>query len=54
MNILKIFGLAMGALLLLIVGSVAAVWAPDRSVEDLAARWAPTPSQFVMLEGLKS
>ena len=53
MNILKIFGLAMGALLLLIVGSVAAVWAPDRSVEDLAARWAPTPSQFVTLEGMK-
>ncbi len=53
MNILKIFGLAMGALLLLIVGSVAAVWAPDRSVEDLAARWAPTPSQFVRLEGMK-
>jgi pimeloyl-ACP methyl ester carboxylesterase len=38
--------------LLLIIG-VAAVWAPDRSVEDLTARWAPSPSQFVVIDGMR-
>ncbi|MFM8301218.1 MAG: alpha/beta fold hydrolase, partial [Gemmatimonadota bacterium] len=31
--------------------AVAAVWAPDRSVDSLKARWAPAPSQFITLDG---
>jgi pimeloyl-ACP methyl ester carboxylesterase len=38
--------------LLLAVG-VAAVWAPDRSVDSLKARWAPPPSRFVALQGMR-
>lgn len=32
---------------------VALIWAPDRSVEELAGRWAPPPSSFVELEGMR-
>ena len=28
-------------------------WAPERSVESLAARWAPPPSTFVTIDGLQ-
>jgi len=31
--------------------AVASVWAPDRSVDSLTARWAPAPSQFITLDG---
>ena len=37
--------------LLLSAGLVAATWEPDRSVEELAARWAPPPSQFISVNG---
>lgn len=46
----KVFGVV---LLLAIVVSVARVWEPDRPVEALTARWAPPPSQFVELDGLR-
>ena len=36
---------------LLVIGLIA-VWAPDRPVEDLTARWAPQPSQFVAIDGM--
>jgi pimeloyl-ACP methyl ester carboxylesterase len=29
-------------------------WAPDRSVAELAGRWAPPPSQFVALDGMQA
>ena len=32
---------------------IAANWAPERSVEDLRARWAPPPSTFIDVGGLK-
>ncbi len=32
---------------------VAANWAPERTVAELAGRWAPPPSQFVDVAGLK-
>src|SRR5712691_477683 len=32
---------------------VAANWAPERTVAELASRWAPPPSQFVDVAGLK-
>jgi pimeloyl-ACP methyl ester carboxylesterase len=32
---------------------IAATWAPERSVADLQARWAPPPSVFVDVAGMK-
>ena len=32
--------------------SVVAVWAPDKSVEELSARWAQPPSRFVAADGV--
>ncbi len=40
------------ALLLGLVVLVAAYWAPDRPLDELKARWAPAPSQFVAVAGL--
>ena len=54
MKTLKILGGILGAIVLLAVGAVAAVWAPDRSVVELAPRWATPPSQFVMVDGMKA
>ncbi|MDM0114626.1 alpha/beta hydrolase [Variovorax sp. J22R133] len=46
--------LAFAACLLLALPGVgtAQVWAPDRPVDTLKARWAPPPSQFVAIEGM--
>jgi pimeloyl-ACP methyl ester carboxylesterase len=39
----------------LAMGSAVAVhWAPDRPVADLAARWAPAPSMFLDVDGLRA
>jgi pimeloyl-ACP methyl ester carboxylesterase len=40
-------------LVLLAVSFVAANWAPERSVEQLRARWAPPPSTFLDVAGMK-
>ena len=53
MKILKIFGVVMGAVVLVVVIGIAAMWAPDRSAEDLTPRWATAPSQFVSVNGMK-
>ena len=53
MKKLKIAGAVFGAIVLLLVAGIAAVWAPDRSAEDLSARWATPPSQFVLVDGMK-
>jgi len=42
-----------GTLLLLITGFVALNWAPDRPVAALQARWAPPPSTFIDLTGMR-
>lgn len=47
---LKILALVLG---LAVVLGVAAVWEPDRPVETLTAKWAPPPSQFIELQGLR-
>jgi pimeloyl-ACP methyl ester carboxylesterase len=41
----------LGGLLLLGCLGMAATRAPDRPLESLVARWAPTPSQFMELDG---
>lgn len=37
--------------LLATASMVAATWQPDRSVAELSERWAPTPSQFISVNG---
>jgi len=51
---LKVVGGLLLALLLLVVGGVAASWAPDREVETLKARWAPAPSTFIEVLGMQA
>jgi pimeloyl-ACP methyl ester carboxylesterase len=38
---------------LLLAAAVALSWAPDRSLAQLSARWAPPPSQFIALQGMQ-
>src|ERR1035437_8070208 len=45
-----IIGLTPVALVLVVL---AAVWAPDRPVAELARRWAQAPSQFITLGGMQ-
>jgi pimeloyl-ACP methyl ester carboxylesterase len=35
-----------------VLAGVASVWAPDRPVDSLKARWAPAPSQFIDVDGM--
>ena len=39
-------------LLVFAIAGVAATWAPDKSVQDLQARWAATPSLFIKVDGI--
>ncbi len=41
------------AMAILVAAGLVAVWAPDRPVEALTARWAPQPSQFVAIDGMR-
>jgi len=41
-----------GAVFFLLAGLVA-VWAPDKSLQELAPRWAGPPSQFLSIDGLQ-
>ena len=48
----KIIRILLIFLTLLVAAGLVAVWAPDRPVEELTARWAPQPSQFVAIDGM--
>jgi pimeloyl-ACP methyl ester carboxylesterase len=37
----------------IMIGGLAWIWAPDRSVDSLKARWAAPPSRFVPLQGMQ-
>lgn len=54
---MKLFIRILGVLLLacgvFLVAGVVATWAPDRSVAQLAARWAQPPSQFLSVDGMQ-
>ncbi len=52
-RLLKAFGVVLSFVLLLLVVGSAATWAPDRPVEALLPRWAPAPSQFLELDGMR-
>ena len=45
LGLLLVFGLTLAAF-------VALNWAPDRPLDELKARWAPPPSQFVDIDGM--
>lgn len=49
----RVLGLATGAMAVALAIFVAATWAPDRSVEELSPRWAPPPSRFLDVDGLR-
>jgi pimeloyl-ACP methyl ester carboxylesterase len=49
----RVFAAVIGTLLLLVAGFVALNWAPDRPVAELEARWAPPPSTFIELAGMR-
>ena len=51
--LLKSLALLAAALLFFIVAGIAATWAPDRPVDELKARWALPPSQFITVQGLQ-
>jgi pimeloyl-ACP methyl ester carboxylesterase len=50
---MMILGGVLLVLVLLVAGFFAANWAPDRPVSALVGRWAPPPSQFVDIAGMK-
>lgn len=50
---LRILGVSLIAVLVFVIAGVIATWAPDRSVAQLSARWAPPPSQFVPVAGMQ-
>jgi pimeloyl-ACP methyl ester carboxylesterase len=49
---LRSLGIVSAAILLLVGAFVAWAWAPDVPLEQLQARWAAPPSQFVTVDGL--
>jgi pimeloyl-ACP methyl ester carboxylesterase len=49
----RMLRLLMVALVLVLGAVLATSWAPDRPVEELADRWAPPPSTFVELDGMR-
>ncbi len=46
--------ISLAALLAIFALAVGLNWAPDRPVETLTARWAPPPSTFIDVRGLKA
>lgn len=52
----RVIRVLLGVLLVLglsVAGFIVLNWAPDRPVEELQARWAPAPSQFIELMGMQ-
>lgn len=49
---LRLLAAAGAGLLVLVAGFIAWAWAPDLPLEELKARWAPPPSQFIDVQGL--
>ena len=52
-TLLKINAGLLAGLVLLLVAYAGFNWVPDRPVDELKARWAPPPSQFVDVAGMK-
>lgn len=52
-NVLRILSVIGLILLMLVIASLVAFWAPDRSVEQLSGRWAQPPSKFIPVLGMQ-
>ncbi len=51
--LLKSLALLAGAALFFILVGLFVTWAPDRPVDELKARWAQAPSQFITVQGMQ-
>ena len=51
--LLRMFQVVVVTVLVFAIAGLLATWAPDRSVAQLAVRWAPVPSQFVTVNGMQ-
>lgn len=51
-RLLKFLGFLLLVLVIIVVAYICVNWAPDKSVDELAGRWAPPPSQFVEVMGM--
>jgi pimeloyl-ACP methyl ester carboxylesterase len=49
----RILGVVVVACMVFIVAGVMATWAPDRSVQQLSAKWGQQPSQFLAVNGMQ-
>ena len=45
--------LLLAGLVFFAIAGLVATWAPDKTVEELKGRWAPPPSQFLEIDGLR-
>ena len=52
-RLFKYLAVVLSTFVAVLVGYMALHWEPDRSVEELAERWAPEPSAFVGVDGMK-
>lgn len=50
---IRSFLVLLGLALVLALAGIAASWAPDRTPSELATKWAPPPSQFIELQGMR-
>ena len=53
LRLLKFLGVLLLALVIVIAAYIGVNWAPDKSVDELAGRWAQPPSQFVEVMGMQ-
>jgi pimeloyl-ACP methyl ester carboxylesterase len=51
--LMRLLGVMVLAILVFALAGLMATWAPDRSVQQLSARWAQAPSQFVEVNGMQ-
>ena len=51
--LLRVLGVVLLACAIFVMAGILATWAPDRSVQQLSARWAPDPSQFLPVLGMQ-
>ena len=45
--------LVFAGLVFFALAGLVAIWAPDKTVDELGRRWASAPSQFVMVDGMQ-
>lgn len=51
-RVLKGMLILIAAVAVIATAGIAVTWAPDRGLDELRARWAPPPSQFITVDGM--